>query len=284
MTFSKIRCVFLSLPLLVLFPGALQLSAQAQPQSKPFDVVSIRQNTTAGNEGPHDLVAGPDGFRVVRQPLLNILFTAYTPQDGGMFLNRIEQMPDWLRRERYDIDARISDADRAAWNDPANQPAMLQAKLQSMLQERLKLVVHREIRTVPVFDLVVAKSGAKFTETKPDEPKTAGAILPGGGRMGQNADGATHFSNFSMGLLAALLSSKSERPVLDKTGLPGRYTLNVFEPQQMAAPSVSPNGQSEYERRPAVADAWKSVGLELKSAKEPVEFLVIDHVERPTEN
>lgn len=284
MTFPNVRCVFLSLPLLVLFPAALQLSAQAQPQSKPFDVVSIRENVAAGNNGPRDLVASPDGFRVVRQPLLSILLTAYEPETGGMFLNRIEQMPDWMRRERYDIDARISDTDRAAWNDPANQPAMLQAKLQSMLRDRFKLVVHREIRTVPAYDLVIAKSGAKFTETKPDEPKTADAILPGGGRMGQNPDGATHFSNFSMGLLAALLSSKSERPVIDKTGLTGRYTLNVFEPQQMAAPSVSPNGQSEDERRPAVADALKSVGLELKSAKEPVEFLVIDHVERPTEN
>lgn len=279
------------LPLLLSIPAgavsalAQQPAASAAAPGKSFEVVSIRQNISQNGTGPRDLVASSDGFRIERQPLQNILLTAYPPEAGGMFLNRIENMPDWLRNERYDIDARISDADRAAWNDPKNQPAMLQQFLQAMLADRLKLVVHREYKTVPVFDLVVARTGAKFSETKPDEhPPTAEAILPGGGRMGQNPEGATHFSNFTMGLLAALLTSKSDRPVLDRTGLTGRYTLDVHEPQQMAAPSAASNGDSEDEHRPAVADALKSVGLELKSAKEPVEFLVIDHIEKPTDN
>lgn len=279
------------LPLLLSIPaGAVSARAQ-QPAASPtafagksFEVVSIRQNISQGGNGPRDLVAGPDGFRVVRQPLQNILLTAYIPEAGGLFLNRIENMPDWARNDRYDIDARVSDVDRTAWNDPKNQPAMLQQYLQAMLADRLKLTVHREYKTVPVYELVVAKSGAKFSETKPDEHSSAEAILPGGGRMGQNPDGATHFSNFTMGLLAGLLTTKSDRPVLDKTGLTGRYSLDVHEPQQMAAPSATSNGESEDERRPAVADALKSVGLELKSAKEPVEYLVIDYIEKPTEN
>ena len=259
--------------------------SQAFAQGKAFEVVSIRQNVSQGGNGPRDLVAGPDGFHITRQPLYNILLTAYPPEAGGLFLSRIQQLPDWARNQRYDIDARISDADRADWNDPKNQPAMLQQYLQGMFADRLKIAVHREYKTVPTFDLVVAKSGAKFTETKPDEHSSANeGILPGGGRMGQGADGATHFSNFTMGLLAALLTSKSDRPVLDKTGLTGRYTLDVHEPQQMAAPSAASNGESEDERRPAVADALKSAGLELKSAKEPVEYLIVDHIEKPTEN
>ena len=279
-----VRRASLSLSLLMVLPVACQAGAQTPPQGKTFDVVSIRQNVSQNGNGPRDLVAGPDGFRVERQPLYNILLTAYPPEAGGLFLNRIQQMPDWARNQRYDIDARISDSDRAAWNDPKNQPAMLQEMLQSMLQDRLHLVVHREYKTVPAFDLVVAKSGAKFAETKPDEPPSSAQQLPGGGRMGQGADGATHFSNFTMGLLAGLLTTKSDRPVLDKTGLTGRYTLEVHEPQQMAAPSASSNGNSEDERRPAVADALKQVGLELKPAKEQVEFLVIDHIEKPTAN
>ena len=277
------------LPILLSIPvGAVSARAQ-QPApaaftGKSFEIVSIRQNISQGNNGPRDLVAGPDGFHVERQPMMNILLTAYTPEAGGLFLKRIEQMPQWANSDRYDIDARVSDADRAAWNDPRNQPAMLQQFLHTMLQDRLKIVVHRERRVVPVYDLVVAKSGAKFTETKPDEHSPAEAILPGGGRMGQMPDGATHFSNFTMGLLAALLTTKSERPVVDKTGLTGRYTLNVREPQQMAAPSAASNGDSEDEARPAVADVLKPAGLELKSAKEEVEFLVIDHIEKPTEN
>jgi uncharacterized protein (TIGR03435 family) len=269
--------------LLALIPAALAC-VQAPPQGKTFDVVSIRQNISNQRRGPMNLTASPDGFHVEGQALQNLLLTAYTTKAGGLFLNNIQNLPDWGQRDRYNVDARISDDDRGAWNDPKNQPAMLEEMLQAMLADRFKLVVHREVKEKPVYELVIAKSGAKFAETKPDEARPAGQTLPGGGVMGQGADGATHMYNMSMNLLAALLTSKSDRTVLDKTGLTGRYSLDIREPQQMAAPSAGSNGESEDERRPAVADALKSVGLELKSAKDQVELLVIDHVDRPTEN
>jgi uncharacterized protein (TIGR03435 family) len=253
-------------------------------QGKTFDVVSIRQNISQQRRGPMNLAPGPDGFDIEGQPLMNLLLTAYTPTTGGLFLNNIDNLPDWSKDSRYDIEARISDADRAAWQDPKNQPAMLQEMLQAMLADRFKLIVHREMKEKPVYELVVARSGPKFQETKPDEPRPAGATLPGGGVMGQGADGATHMYNMSMGLLAALLTSKSDRTVLDKTGLAGHYSINIHEPAQMAAPSAGQTGPTEDEQRPAVADALKSVGLELKPAKEQVEKLVIDHVEKPSPN
>jgi bla regulator protein BlaR1 len=269
---------------LIVVAGAFTLVC-ADAQTRAFDVVSIRQNISQDRRGgPMNLTPGPDGFREERSPLMNLLLTAYTTKAGGLFLNNIQNLPDWAERDRYDVDARISDADRAAWVDPKNQPAMLQEMLQSMMADRFKLVVHREMKEKPVYELVIAKSGVKFQETKPDEPHPAGQTLPGGGVMGRGADGATHMYNFSMSLLAALLTSKSDRTVLDKTGLTGRYSFDIREPQQMAAPSAGSNGQSEDEGRPAVSDALKQVGLELKPAKEQVETLVIDHVERPTEN
>lgn len=206
-------------------------------QGKTFDVVSIRQNISQQRRGPINLAPSPDGFRVEQQPLMNLLLTAYTPKTGGLFLNNIENLPDWAKDYRYDIEARISDADRAAWQDPKNQPAMLQEMLQGMLADRFKLVVHREMKEKPVYELVIAKGGPKFQETKPDETRPAGATLPGGGVMGQSgADGATHMYNFSMGLLAALLTEKSDRTVLDKTGLTGHYSIDIREPARMAAP------------------------------------------------
>lgn len=264
--------------------AVLCIAIPSSAQQKEFEVVSIRQNIDQQRGGPINLSPGPDGFRVQRQPLMNVLMTAYTPKEGGLFLNRIDGMPDWLRNERYDIVARISDTDRTAWNDPKNQPAMLQQMLQSMLADRFKLTVHRETKEKPVYELLVTRGSSKLQETKPDEPGPAGATLPGGGVMGPGADGATHMHNFSMGLLAALLTSKSDRPVLDKTGLTGRYTFDIREPQQMAAPSAVSTGESEEERRPAISDALKSIGLELRPAKEPIEFLIIDHIERPTPN
>jgi uncharacterized protein (TIGR03435 family) len=253
-------------------------------QGKTFDVVSIRQNISQNGGGQMNLSPGPDGFRVERQQLMNLLLTAYTTKAGGLFLNNIENLPDWGKSERYDIDARIAAADHDAWLDPKNQPAMLQEMLQAMLVDRFKLVVHSEMQEKPVYELVVAKGGAKFQETKPDEPRPAGSTLPGGGVMGRGADGATHMYNMSMGTLAALLTSKSDRTVLDKTGLAGRYSIDIHEPAQMAAPSAAQEGPSQEDQRPAVADALKGVGLELKPAREQVEKLVIDHVDKPTPN
>jgi uncharacterized protein (TIGR03435 family) len=263
---------------------AVVLVPQVHAQGKTFEVVSIRQNISQQGKGQMNLVPNPDGFRVERQQLMNLLLTAYTTSSSGLFLNNIENLPDWARNDRYDVDARISDLDRAAWQDPKNQPAMLQEMLQAMLADRFKLVVHREMKEMSVYELVVAKGGPKFQETKPDEPRPAGPTLPGGGTMGQGADGATHMYNFSMGLLAALLTDKSDRTVLDKTGLTGRYTIDIREPAQMAAPSAGQIGPTEDDQRPAVADALKNVGLELRPAKEQVEKLVIDHVEKPSPN
>jgi uncharacterized protein (TIGR03435 family) len=257
---------------------------QVHAQGKTFDVVSIRQNISQQRRGPMNLAPGPDGFRVEGQPLLNLLLTAYTTKAGGMFLNNIDNLPDWAKDSRYDIEARISDADRAAWQDPKNQPAMLQEMLQAMLADRFQLVVHREMKEKSVYDLVVTRGGPKFQETRPDEPRPAGPTLPGGGVMGQGADGATHMYNMPMSVLAALLTSKSDRTVLDKTGLTGRYSIDLHEPAQMAAPSAGQDGPTEEDRRPAVSDALKSVGLELKPAKEQVEKLVIDHIDKPSAN
>ncbi len=253
-------------------------------QGKTFDVVSVRENVLQQRRGPINLAPGPDGFHVEGQPLMNLLLTAYTPKTGGLFMNNIDNLPDWAKDSRYDIEARISDEDRAAWQDPNHQPAMLQEMLQALLADRFKLGVHREMKEKPVYQLVVGKGGPKFQETKPDEPRPAGPTLPGGGVMGRGADGATHMYNFSMSLLAALLTSKSDRTVLDKTGLAGRYSIDIREPAQMAAPSAGQTGPTEDEQRPAVADTLKNVGLELKPAKEQVEKLVIDHVEKPSPN
>jgi len=284
MTINHPSRILLCLPLL----AAVFTTMRADSQAKSFDVVSIRQNIDPQRrDGPPNLTPGPDGFHVTRTQLLMVLLTAYVPKAGGLFLNDIENLPDWADRDRYDIDARITDADRAAWQTPKNQPAMLQEMLQSMLADRFKLAVHREMKEKPVYELIVAKGGVKFGETKPDEPRPVGATLPGGGVMGPSGtpgSEATHMYNFSMSLLAALLTDKSDRTVVDKTGLTGHYNFDIREPQRMVVPSASSDGTSAEEHRPAVIDALKSVGLELRPAKEQVEMLVIDHVEKPTEN
>jgi uncharacterized protein (TIGR03435 family) len=288
MHISTLLSLLLSIPAGAVSAHAQTPATPSASQSKTFDVVSIRQNLALGGSRSFNLTPSPDGFHVTHNPLLLVLMTAYTPEAGGMFLNNIDNAPDWLHRDTYDIDARISDADRAAWSDPKNQPAMLQQMLQAMLADRFKLSVHRQMKENPVYQLVVAKSGIKFEETKADEPRPAGPTLPGGGAIGQGAGGAMHMYNLTMQMLAAVLSEKSDRPIVDKTGLAGHYSFDIREPQRMAAPSAAPSaatgGSPEDDATPIMADVLKALGLELRPAKQPVEFLVIDHVERPTQN
>jgi uncharacterized protein (TIGR03435 family) len=254
--------------------SAQQPAATSAAQGKTFDVVSIRQNVSQqSGQRSLKLTPGPGGFQVTHMPLLIVLMTAYTPAAGGMFMGNIDNLPDWARQENYDIDARISDADRAAWNDPKNQPAMLQQMLQAMLADRFKLLVHRTTKEKPVEELVIAKDGPKLTETKPNEPLPAGQVLPDGGVVVPGPDGPRLY-NFTMGTLASALSENNGLPVVDKTGLTGRY--NIALPRPAADYANDPEGQR--------LDLIKSIGLKLEPAKQQVEFLVIDHIERPTAN
>ena len=274
---ARMRSTLLSL-LLSIPVGAIAASAQQAatpaPQAKTFDVVSIRQNLSQTGQMSLKLVPTPTGFQVNGMPLMIVLMTAYTPKAGGLFLNNIDNLPDWARPDRYDIDARISDDDRAAWTAPKNQPAMLQQMLATMLADRFKLVVHRTNTETPVYELVVGKDGPKLTETTPDEPLPAGQVLPDGAVVVPGKDGP-RFYNFSMGLLASALSENGN-PVVDKTGLTGRYNIVLPRP----AADYAADGDPEAQR----LDLIKSLGLKLESAKQQVEFLVIDHIDKPTEN
>ena len=77
-------------------------------------------------------------------------------------------LPDWMKTQPYDVDARIAADDRAEWQKPDKQPEMLRPMLQALLAERLMLQVYRESKESALYTLVVGKGGPKFEETKPD--------------------------------------------------------------------------------------------------------------------
>jgi bla regulator protein BlaR1 len=254
-----------------------------------FAIVSIRplsqQSTGAPQFGPT-----PNGYQSKGSFLFPIV-TAYAPQAGGSALYNPDQLsglPDWMTKDAYDIDAKVDEADLADWHDPAKQPAMLRAMLQAMLADRLKLAVHRSTKEVPVYLLVVDKSGPKFKETNPEEPHAVEMKLPGGASMAQETrDGRVllHYYGFSMQLFATSLSFVAERPVQDKTGLMGKYDLTLQNPVRVAASSTGPQeGGMAADSGPSVFEVVRGLGLKLEPAKGQVEILVIDHVERPSEN
>jgi len=257
-----------------------------------FEVVSIRQNIS---EADGDLgKATPDGYRMANSTLATVINTAYVPQTAGSAFyspGQVKGLPEWVNMERYDIDARISDADRAAWQDPAEQRAMLQSMLQTMLVGRCKLAVHREVKDAAVYSLVVGKAGIRFKETDPTVDPPSGVKLPWGGVLVSTIDGngaSMRLYGASMASLASLLSNivsnmgHDAGTVQDRTGLSGRYDFTIkFAPieREQGDGAVSDTDPSVFAFR-----AVEALGLKLEKAKGQVETLVIDHMERPSEN
>jgi uncharacterized protein (TIGR03435 family) len=259
--------------------GAVTTAAPAKAYA--FDVISIRQIKTpltramAAQDGPT-----PDGYRS-HQPLALLLLTAYVPQVGGAafynFQDQIKGLPDWLLSDGYDIDARIADQDRTEWQKPESQKVMLRAMLQALLADRCKLAVHRVVKETQVATLVVAKGGPKIKETDPAVEHPGGQKLPFGGVMVLNKDGI-HIYGASMASLASILSSMANQgPVQDKTGLTGLYDFTFAPPADDPGPGISP-------LEAMFLSGLNNLGLKLDSEKGQVETLVIDHIERPSEN
>jgi bla regulator protein BlaR1 len=258
---------------------AAKTADAAGDKALAFDVVSIRQNLS---RGVHDDF-GPtaDGYRMINRPLFLLVMTAYVPQSDGAALftpDTLVGLPEWAMGDNYDVEAKVPEADLADWQKPALQPAMLRAMLQAMLADRFKLAVHREMKDVSVYTLVVGKNGPKFKETPPDEAHPGAMAIPGGGGYMSPGDGgqSVHFYDATIATFASLLSGLAGRPIEDKTGLTGRYDLTFPKPVPASADVADPG--------PTLSSVLDGLGLKLEAAKGQEETLVVDHVERPSGN
>jgi uncharacterized protein (TIGR03435 family) len=289
---------------LLSFSFAMAQSPSAPKDAAPakqlaFDVISIRQNTSPQQNGMPVFGPTPDGYRMVNQPIVLALLSAYEPSagNGALFTpDRVVGLPDWAMRDRFDIDAKVAQEDLPEWQKPDRQKAMLQAMLQALLVERCKIVVRRDNKDTSVYSLVVGKNGPKFKPTDPADLVPAGVTLPGGAVLVQSRDGM-EIHGATMGLLASVLSSMGGagpmgggRPVQDKTGLTGKFDITMKRPE-MGPPPPPPGGPGGagpggggFDPAEIMFSMVDSLGLKLESTKSSVETLVIDHIEKPSEN
>jgi uncharacterized protein (TIGR03435 family) len=219
-------------------------------------------------------------------------------QRGLLRGDQIEGDPGWLTGELYDVVAKVDQADLADWQKPAMRQTMLRAMLQDMLAERCKVVVHYGSKEAPVYDLVIAKGGPKFKQAQTvdtaelRQKHPAGGMMRGSGTMAEQGPKRTQFYAISMAILAnTILSSLADRPVVDKTGLTGYYDLalpsSALKPPPPPPPVVSQPLDAPFpplEDESIFTALPEALGLRLEPAKGRVETLVIDHVERPSEN
>jgi uncharacterized protein (TIGR03435 family) len=193
-----------------------------------------------------------------------------------------------MTQDKYDILAKVAPADVAEWQRQSHtrQKVMMQAMLQTMLAERCKLVVHRIPAEVMGYALLVGKDGLKFKETKPGETIPGGLPLTDGGVMVGAARGGkleNSFYSASMAELANHLNGVSPgHPVEDRTGLTGKYDF-VLKRIDM---SEEQNGVVSLNAIPPPNDLYDfgALGLKVEPIKIPTETVVIEHIEKPSEN
>jgi len=289
----------LSLPLIVGILNAPAIQAQNAPANAPkFEVASIRACKDPSN-GPAEH-SSPGRLATDCHELLNLIGNAYTAfADGHLNMNAeptpINGGPSWARAASYNINA------KAEGNPSVTM--MLGPMMQRLLEDRFQLKVHRETRDGPVYFLTVTRGRPKlhpFAEgsctpwSNPPPP-----LQPGRNYCGTTVSGVSS----SAEALGATLDEFSktlrmivDRPVIDKTGITGRFDIHVkFSPDgtSQGVPRIAPHPSgtirpslpSDPTDSPSIFVALQEqLGLRLESGRGPVDTLVIDRIERPTEN
>jgi uncharacterized protein (TIGR03435 family) len=252
--------------------------APAGGRKASFEVASIRP--TAPGEIRERGAATASGYSASGVTMGSILAQAYF-RHGWATNESITGKPAWVDKDQFDIHTVVSEANLAEWQkeSTAISRPLLQQMLQSMLVDRCQLIAHKVSAEITGYALVVDKRGFKAAETAADEPRPKhGISLPGGGYVVpvRTLDIQTmSFYAISMSALAERLVAMSGVPVIDRTGLKGTYDF------VLTGLPTDPNDPHP----PNIAD-WNlnAIGLKLERAKIPVEKLVIDHIERPSEN
>jgi uncharacterized protein (TIGR03435 family) len=244
-----------------------QLKPMAADAHLAFEVATIKP-TKPGTQGKAITMRGPRQFITINMSLNDLISFAY-----GVHIRQVTGGPSWLESEFFDITA-----EPEAEGSPNRK--QLEGMLQALLTDRFKLTFHHDKKELTVFTLVVAKNGSKLIPSAGD-PKG----LPG---VGMTAIGHMFASNAQMSDITGFLQSVVlDRPVVDQTELKGRFDLQMkwtpdetqFGGRGGTAKNDAPDAPPEL-----FTAIQEQLGLQLKSAKIPVDVLVIDHVEKPSEN
>jgi len=270
--------------LLASFAFSVALVAQDAPPgtAKTFDVASVKANQSGTTQA--NISFTPGGVTFTNLQLRAIIQFAY----GINQPSRLAGVPNWAETERFDIVA------KGNVNSIEDRRSMLQA----LLADRMKLATHIEQRSLPIYTLVLARTEGKLGPSlKPSSVDCASAGR-GRGDGGTTTDGAAtircgirpggpgelHLTGVRLAAFASMLSISQGRPVVDGTGLAGTFDIELsFAPE---GPFAGRGGDAPVPAdRPSIFTALQEqLGLKLQPGTRPEDVLVIDHIERPTEN
>ena len=272
------RLLTLLLVVIAIASASAQAPQSADAAAPAFEVASVKVNTS----GALVLISSPPGrFTATSATLRQLITNAYRLENyqlvGG---------PSWVDADRFDVLAKAPDG---------SSPEQIVLMQRTLLADRFKLAVHRETRELPIYALVIARSdgrlGPKMAKSNLDcvavpadcivEKKSA----PGSGGMRLNTE---VLRGQSLGGLVSMLASYLGRPVFDRTGLSGLFDYELQYAMQRrltTSPAGDATATAPLDQGPTLADAVRDqLGLKLESTRGPVDMLIIDSVEKPTEN
>jgi uncharacterized protein (TIGR03435 family) len=242
---------------------APRVPVRSKPARLTFETAEIQSSQPGSRPGPVRALPAGDGYSAKVATLKLLISLMYKVPE-----RQITAGPSWLDSDKYDIEARA---------DGPHSLKDLHVMFQNLLADRFQLRFHREIKDGPIFALTVDASGLKMkTNESPQE-----FTFP----ISYGRAGIVIGTRVSMEYLSWWLGQglqKDARPVIDRTGLTKNYDFTL-----LFAPQLPPNFPVEtlppgMLDRPSIYDALREqLGLQLQAEEGPVEYLVIDHVERP---
>jgi bla regulator protein blaR1 len=282
--------------------AAAQAPASAVPDAQPqnglaqplaFDVVSIRPYPR--NNMMISIRTTPDGISVGGMPMHMILREAFGVTNGQLLGE-----PDWVATDRYDVEGKVAPEDAPKLKQLSNEQRW--TMLLPALEERCNLKFHHETRELTVYMLVIAKGGPKMQLAQPaGNVAPSGPMAPRSGTVAAPSPppppppgpGAGIFfagRSATMESLAHMLSRTLGNPVIDKTGLTGKYDYRLqFAPDDSVRASMPPPAMGgapppETDGPSIFTALQEQLGLKLVAQKQPVDVIVIDHMDQPTAN
>ncbi len=250
----RISLAFLSL----LAVGSFLAGAAAQKPA--FEVSTIRpsrESVKFEHDGKTEFSG--DTLRMQDVTVDTCIKLAYHVQDRQI------AGPDWLVSDRFDITAKT--------DGPSDEAAMKQM-LQSLLADRFGLSFHHELREMNVIVLTVAKSGAKLTPARAPDAKP----------FRENSANGTIAKSMPVADFADFLSGPLQIPIVDRTGLAGKYDFTLDFTPYLPDPAKNMDGTRPDTTAILKAALKDELGLKMMGGKAPVDVLVVDHVEKPSQN
>lgn len=237
-------------------------SHEAGAHPLAYDVVSVRPDHS---KGPYSSWwrGNPDGISA-NVDVQSLIMSAY----NLVMTDQISGLPGWAESTQFVVEAKMDADTMAVYNKLSKEQRRKQSglMLQAILAERFNLKIHHELKQLPVYQLVVAKGGPKLKESPAD---TSSGYSMSSGRLSGHG--------IAIESLIYSLSGVVGRLIVDKTGLAGKYDITLNWSMEDAPASSDPG--------PSIFTALQEeLGLKLESTKAPVDTIVVEHLDKPSEN